>query len=94
MTTITKTLNTQLTHHASSDDDPDTDTFYDTIVSLIDEMTHRVNDDENAIEIEYDEELMSITTNADYQYLLAVVTRANIQIAPNQLLQLTDTHSC
>jgi len=28
---------------------------------LIDDMTHRVNDDENAIEIEYDEELMSIT---------------------------------
>ena len=44
-------LKRTITHHASSDDDPDTDTFYDTIVSLIDEMTHRVNDDENAIEI-------------------------------------------
>ena len=54
-------LKRTITHHASSDDDPDTDTFYDTIVSLIDEMTHRVNDDENAIEIEYDEEWMSIT---------------------------------
>ena len=54
-------LKRTITHHASSDDDPDTDTFYDTIVILNDKMTHRVNDDENAIEIEYDEELMSIT---------------------------------
>lgn len=28
---------------------------------LIDDMTHRVNDDENAIEIEYDDDLKSLT---------------------------------
>ena len=50
-------LTHRLTHHTNDDDDPDTDTFYDTIVSLIDEMTHRVNANDNAIEIEYDEEL-------------------------------------
>ena len=51
----------RLTHHASSDDDPDTDTFYDTLVNLIDDLTHHVNANDNTIEIEYDEELMSIT---------------------------------
>ena len=54
-------LKRTITHHASSDDDPDTDTFYDTLVKLIDDLTHRVNADENAIEIEYDEELKSLT---------------------------------
>ena len=50
-----------ITHHASSDDDPETDSFYDTLVKLIDDLTHRVNDDENAIEIEYDDDLKSLT---------------------------------
>ena len=54
-------LTHRLTHHTYDEDDQETNVFYDTLVNLIDEMTHRVNDDENAIEIEYDEELMSIT---------------------------------
>ena len=57
----TAMLKHTITHHASSDDDPETDSFYDTLVKLIDDLTHRVNADENAIEIEYDEELKSIT---------------------------------
>jgi hypothetical protein len=47
-------LKRTITHHASRDDDPETDSFYDTLVNLIDDLTHRVNADENAIEIEPD----------------------------------------
>ena len=54
-------LKRTITHHASSDDDPDTNVFYDTLVNLIDDLTHHVNANDNVIEIEYDEELMSIT---------------------------------
>ena len=57
----TAMLKHTITHHASSDDDPYTNVFYDTLVNLIDDMTHRVNTNDNVIEIEYDEELMSIT---------------------------------
>ena len=54
-------LTHRLTHHTNDDDDQETNVFYDTLVNLIDDMTHRVNTNDNVIEIEYDEELMSIT---------------------------------
>ena len=54
-------LTHRLTHHTYDEDDQETNVFYDTLVNLIDEMTHRVNDDENAIEIEYDDDLKSLT---------------------------------
>jgi hypothetical protein len=54
-------LTHRLTHHTNDDDDPYTNVFYNTLVNLIDDLTHHVNANDNAIEIEYDEELMSIT---------------------------------
>ena len=54
-------LTHRLTHHTYDEDDQETNVFYDTLVNLIDEMTQRVNDDENAIEIEYDDDLKSLT---------------------------------
>jgi len=54
-------LTHRLIHRTDDDDDPDTNVFYDTLVNLIDDLTHRVNTNDNAIEIEYDEELKSLT---------------------------------
>ncbi len=48
-------LTHRLTHHTNDDDDPYTNVFYDTLVNLIDDMTHLANSNGNAIEIEYDE---------------------------------------
>ena len=54
-------LTHRLTHHTYDEDDQETNVFYDTLVNLIDDLTHHVNANDNVIEIEYDEELMSIT---------------------------------
>lgn len=54
-------LKTILYHYTEDDDSPETDEFYDILCEKIDELTHRVNDDDNAIQLEYDNELTTIT---------------------------------
>jgi hypothetical protein len=45
-----------LTHYTEDDEDPETNVFYQTLISRIDEMTHLANANGNGIELEYDEE--------------------------------------
>jgi len=54
-------LKTILYHYTEDDDSPETDKFYETLCEKIDELTHRVNDDDDAIQVEYDNDLTTIT---------------------------------
>lgn len=50
-----------LTHYTEDDEDPETNVFYQTLISRIDEMTHLANANGNGIELEWDERLKNIT---------------------------------
>ena len=45
-----------LTHYTEDDEDPETNVFYDTLVNLIDELTHLANANRNGIELSWNEE--------------------------------------
>ena len=55
-----------LTHPYTDDDnDPDTDSFYRRFLDLMSELTEIANDNDQGLEIEYDEDLKRVVLRVD-----------------------------